>query len=252
MSLSLIIIGIALVIILILLLKFIGNYPEPLPLIKDQKEELRDVILIWILMTIYLVVFIFVLRTLFPHSLEEIYFTSLFVSTFIFFLIPLWYMLKKDGISLRELGLTKKGESIGVVIFGIAGYLIIGILSFFLLDPPEVNLISLILYFYSNAFIEEFVFRGIIQTKLERALEQRKAILYQGIIFVLIHIPSNILLYSIMGDLLYIVLLFILQFIHGLIYGLIFMKTRNLFVSVICHFLTNWTGATILLFLQML
>jgi len=252
MSVGLIIIGIALAIILILLLKFIGKFPEPLPLIKDQKEEIRDVIIIWILFTTYLVIFIFVLSTLFPNSWIEIYISSIFVLTFIFFLIPLRYIIRKDKIDLRELGLTKKVESLPAAFFGIAGYVIIGLLSFFLLDTMKVNLIFLILLFYSNAFLEEFVFRGVIQTKLERATDQRKAVLYQGIIFVLIHIPYDILLYSIMGDLLYVVLLFILQFIHGLIYGIIFMKTRNLLPCVICHFLTNWTGATILLFLQVL
>jgi len=251
MSLGLIIIGIALAIILILLFKFIGNYPEPLPSIKDQKEEIRDVIIIWILFTIYVVIFIFVFRTLFPNSWSELYISSHIVLTF-FFLIPLWYIIRKDKVDWRELGLTKKVESWPVAFFGIAGYIIIGFLSFFLLDPMNVNLISLILLIYSNAFLEEFIFRGVIQTKLERATDQRKALLHQGIIFVLIHIPYDIFLYSIMGDLLYVVLLFILQFIHGLIYGLIFMKTRNLFARVICHFLTNWTGATILLFLQIL
>ena len=136
--------------------------------------------------------------------------------------------------------------------FGIASYIIIGILSFFLLDTMEVNLIFIILLFYSNAFLEEFVFRGVIQTKLERATGQKKAIMYQGTIFVLIHIPYDILLYSIMGDLVYVVLLFILQFIHGLIYGLIFMKTRNLWVNVVSHFHTNWTGATKILFLNVI
>ncbi|MHA1526819.1 MAG: lysostaphin resistance A-like protein [Promethearchaeota archaeon] len=252
MSVGLIIIGIVLAIILILILKLFGNYPEPLPSIKNQREEIRDVLIIWIVFTIYLVIFIFVLRILFPISWGDRYLGSLLVLTFGFFLIPLWYIIRKDKIDWRELGLTKKVESLPVAIFGIVGYVIIGILSFFLLDTMEVGLIYLIILLYSNAFLEEFIFRGVIQTKLERATGQKKAIMYQGIIFVLIHIPYDILLYSIMGDLLYVVLLFILQFIHGLIYGLIFMKTRNLFVNVICHFLTNWTGATILLFLQIL
>jgi len=252
MSVGLIIIGIALAIILVLLCKFIGKYPEPLPSIKEPREEIWDVIVIWILFTIYLVVFIFVLRHFFPISLGDIYLLSLAVLTFGFFLTPLWYLLRKDKINRRELGLIKKVESLPVAFFGIAGYVIIGILSFFLLDTMEVGLIYLIILLYSNAFLEEFLFRGVIQTKLERATDQKKALMYQGIIFVLIHIPYDILLYSILGDLVYVVLLFILQFIHGLIYGLIFMKTRNLFVNVICHFLTNWTGATILLFLQIL
>lgn len=252
MSVGLIIIGIVLVIILILILKLFGNYPEPLPSIKDQREEIRDVIIIWVLFTIFLVIFIFVLRILFPISPGDIYLLSLSVLTFGFFLTQLWYLLRKDKINRRELGLIKKVESLPVAFFGIAGYVIIGILSFFLLDTMEVGLIYLIILLYSNAFLEEFIFRGVIQTKLERATDQKKAIMYQGIIFVLIHIPYDILLYSILGDLVYVVLLFILQFIHGLIYGIIFMKTRNLWVSVVCHFLTNWTGATIVLFLEVL
>ena len=148
MSVGLIIIGIALAIILILLLKFIGNYPEPLPSIKDQWGEIWDVIIIWILFTIYLVIFIFVLRILFPSSWGERYLDSLLVLTFGFFLLPLWYIIRKDKIELREVGLTKKVESLSVAFFGIASYIIIGILSFFLLDTMEVNLIFIILLFY--------------------------------------------------------------------------------------------------------
>ena len=48
MSLGLIIIGIALAIILVLLWKFVGKYPEPLPSIKEKKEEIRDVMVILI------------------------------------------------------------------------------------------------------------------------------------------------------------------------------------------------------------
>ncbi|MFW9970444.1 MAG: type II CAAX prenyl endopeptidase Rce1 family protein [Candidatus Odinarchaeota archaeon] len=37
----------------------------------------------------------------------------------------------------------------------------------------------MLVYLYSNAFLEEFLFRGVIQSKLEKTLGQRKAIIYQ-------------------------------------------------------------------------
>ncbi|MFX1477160.1 MAG: type II CAAX prenyl endopeptidase Rce1 family protein [Promethearchaeota archaeon] len=39
------------------------------------------------------------------------------------------------------------------------------------------------------------------------------------------------------------------QLLMGISFGLIYLKTRNLWVSVICHYLGNWLRAIIILFL---
>jgi membrane protease YdiL (CAAX protease family) len=98
----------------------------------------------------------------------------------------------------------------------------------------------LLLLFYSNAFLEEITFRGFIQTKLEQAVAQKKALIYQAILFMLIHIPANIMRFNLDGNIARFFWNFAFQFVHGLIFGLVFLKTRNIWASVICHYLNNW------------
>ncbi len=241
---------ILLILILILLTKFIGTYPTPLPRSENPATEKKEVIILWFIMLIYLSLYIYVLSPYFISMVGDSYIIGVIFGTFINFLIPLVYVVYKNKWNSRDLGLTSKIRSWSVVIISISSYLLLGIYRFFRSEPTELYWYSLLLLFYSNAFLEEFLFRAIVQSKLERSIGQKRALLYQGVLFMLIHIPANLIRFTIEGNFVRFFWSFGFQLIHGAIYGLVFLKTRSIWPAVICHYLTNWAGATILLFLS--
>ena len=246
---SIIFLGIFLTLILILLAKSIGHYPEPLPRSEKPKMEVLDSIIFWMINFVWLSFFIFLLNPIFINLFGDSYYIGLIVGTLINLLIPSIYVIYKDKWNVNDLALGTKVKSWPIAMYSIIFYLLFGIYNFFRLVPIQLPWYSLLLLFYSNAFLEEFFFRVIIQSKLERALGQFKAIVYQAILFMLIHIPANIIRFTMDGYLPRLIWNFGFQLMHGIIFGIIFMKTRNIWPSVICHFLNNWTGAIILLFI---
>ena len=247
---SYIFLTILLILILILLAKFIGTYPTPLPRSENPATEKKEVIILGFIMLIYLSLYIYVFSPYLISMLGDSYIIGIIFGTFINFLIPFIYVVYKNKWVSKDLGLTNKIQSWSVVIISISSYVLLGIYSFFRSEPIELYWYSLLLLLYSNAFLEEFLFRGIVQSKLERSIGQKRAIIYQAVLFMSIHIPSNLMRFTIDGDLIRFLWNFGFQLMHGAIYGLVFLKTRSLWPAVICHYLTNWAGATILLFLS--
>ncbi|MFX1497047.1 MAG: lysostaphin resistance A-like protein [Promethearchaeota archaeon] len=238
-----------LIVILILLAKFIGKYPQPFPLSKNPKKEIIEAITLWGIVFTYISISIFLLSPILIKLLGDSFYIGVLFGTVINLIIPLAIVIYINKWNYTELGLSMKIESPSIVIFSIVCYLLLGIYTFFRLGRRDIYWYVLLILLYSNAFLEEFFFRAILQSKLERALGQKYAIICQGILFLLIHIPANLSRFMIDQNLIWCLWNFGFQFIHGINYGLIFMKTRNLWPSVICHYLTNWTGATISLFL---
>ena len=219
----------------------LGEYPTPLPTSQNPKKEYIEAVIYTLIAILYFTIDIFILSRL-NNSLG----ITLIFSTIMLLLIPSILAYYRDHWTSKEFGFTSKVKSKGVVILGILFYAVFGLKNTFMVEVPWYFLLILI---YSNAFLEEFLFRGIIQSKLERAIGQKKAIIFQGIFFMSVHIPVNCFNFFLDGNFLRFISAFIFQLINGLIFGLIFMKTRNLWISVICHYLNNWLGATITLFL---
>lgn len=166
-----------LIIILILLAKYVGSYPKPLPQSETPRKDLRETILFWLVHFTWLSVVIFLLNsyliTLIGSDLT--YYFLVAIDSLILFIIPLIYVIRKNKWKLNEIGFTTtKVESWKVLIFGISAYLILGIYSFFRSPHIEMYWFALLLVLYSNAFLEEFFYRGFIQSKLERAFGQKK------------------------------------------------------------------------------
>ncbi|MHA1671129.1 MAG: CPBP family intramembrane glutamic endopeptidase [Promethearchaeota archaeon] len=146
------------------------------------------------MIALYLTLYIFILSPIFIDLIGDSNFISLGLGTIIY-LIPLIYVRKRDQWTSKDLGSKSEVKSWAVVISSISMYVLFGIYNFFRRAPMEVYWYYLFLFFYSVAFLEEYLFRGIMQTKLEQALGQRKAVLYQAFLFILIHIPGNIMLF---------------------------------------------------------
>lgn len=84
------------------------------------------------------------------------------------------------------------------------------------------------------AFGEELAFRGFAQEKLAGLLSSRSAIIITSLLFAIGHLsagPLGIVLYDVS---------FI--FIDSILYGLLFLKTKNVYVTTIAHFLANVVG----------
>ena len=107
---------------------------------------------------------------------------------------------------------------------------------------------ALLVLFYSNAFLEEFAFRGVIQSLLERSLGQGKAILCGGILFGLTHIGLDVSTLAEAGGVPAVLSALVLQTQAGWLLGIIFMKTRSLWSGIICHYLANWLSSLFILF----
>ena len=237
-----------LIVILVIIGKFIGKYPPPLPRSEHPRRNLIEVSIYFLFSIIYISFSVFALSPILITLVGDSYYIGLIISTIIFFLLIL-YVRYRDQWTSKDLGINSEVKSWSVALTSISLYILFGIYNFYRLVPIEMYWWFLLLLFYSNAFLEEITFRGLIQTKLEQALGQKKALIYQAILFMLIHIPANIMRFNLDGNIARFFWNFAFQLVHGLIFGLVFLKTRNIWPSVIIHYLNNWMGALIVLFL---
>lgn len=210
---------------------------SPLPRSKDPRKEKREAGVFTLIKLFYFFLSIFILNS----NANFIYFQPL-TNTIILFLIPFLYTHCRDNWTYKDYCINFKiGDGwitlMNILIFSTLGYL----------NAHTQDLSLLILFFYSNVFLEELLFRGVIQSKLEGALGQFKSIFYQGILYKLIHSPKYISELNMDGDYLLFILKFGLQLINGIYFGLIYLKTRNIWISVICHYLNNYFGSIIFL-----
>jgi len=96
-------------------------------------------------------------------------------------------------------------------------------------DPKWLGQASLLFIFvksFSTAFVEEIIFRGVIQTKLARWLSPKNAWILASMLFAIVHVGAG-------GS--YV----LTAFVAGLIYGHIFNKYQSILLASLCHCLVN-------------
>ena len=89
------------------------------------------------------------------------------------------------------------------------------------------------------AFGEELAFRGFAQEKLSKVINPRIAIIAVSFLFAVAHLsagPAGVVMYDIS---------FI--FIDSILYGVLFLKTKNVYITTLAHFLANVVGIYIFL-----
>ncbi len=91
------------------------------------------------------------------------------------------------------------------------------------------------------AFAEEVAWRGFFQKQLQSFVPALPAIIGTSAIFALGHLTSGSVT-IVAYDLAFV-------FINSLIYGFVFMKTNNVWLCTISHFLANFSAIIILFFL---
>lgn len=93
-----------------------------------------------------------------------------------------------------------------------------------------------------NAFLEEFLYRGALQTRLMRWAGTQWALILQALIFGVLHFGfmyhkyfEGDLIAALSGSI-------VVQGISGLAFGYLFLKTRNLLACTVFHLMINLSG----------
>ena len=129
------------------------------------------------------------------------------------------------------------------------------VLRFIMGTPTPIPLIIIFLLIYQNSFLEEFLFRGIIQSKFERSMGQVKAWKWTSIIFGLVHVVNDFVIPIMLGvDIATAIILgcFMLagQILSAFMFGILYIKTRNLITCITIHYLSNYlAGILVWLFI---
>lgn len=179
----------------------------------------------------------------FPDNVEEL------VVKPILWLVPLYFLVRKEGFGISTLGFTFKNLFSAV-------YLSIGLGAVFVLEGLLVNylkyggfnfgantgtsplMLSLGLSF-ATAFSEETAFRGYIFNRLGFALNQElTANIIQTVLWTAIHIPIAFFIWNLglTAGLIYLGL----TAVFGLGSAFIFARTGNIWGSIFLHVLWEW------------
>lgn len=108
--------------------------------------------------------------------------------------------------------------------------------------PMDVEIIiPAIITVTIGTFLEEIIFRGFIQGRLEWFITPLKAIIISSILFAAMHYSH--------GSISIVALDTSGIFVDGILFGIIFTRTKNIFASWIAHYLSDLIGIVCLLFL---
>jgi len=225
--------------------KYIGSYPAQLPRSVKPHRDIWIVMLLWVVAVLSRGILMVTVMPWLNRSVSDPFLRELSLSPFltlVYVFLPLSLLWWK-GWSQKDLGISLKNQSPEVSIFAIVFGVLSGCIAY-LNGQTVVGLEShhwgeLFVLFYNNAFIEEFYFRGVMQSLLERALGHMKALLWSGILYGSVHILLDLAILSDTG-ILFVLFAVLLQTMAGWLLGMIFMKTRSLWPGIICHYLVNW------------
>lgn len=227
----------------------IGKYPEPLPSSENPKREIGEALFLWVFLFVVLSIFGYLVFSVGLLDTSEPYSTDLtiiwqLVNTVPSLAVPLLFVRFVNKWNASDLGVTTKinQKRVWAYVILIQIILIIGELSI-RGKPASRPLFFLLMSLYGTVILEEFLHRGVIQSKLERAIGQNKAWFYGGILFGLVHIPANFLvdLWATGNvDILAGLLLLGGQTVNGWWFGITYAKTRSLIPAIILHYMADF------------
>jgi len=228
----------------------IGKYPEPLPSSENSKREIWEVVFLWAVHFAIMSIFAYLVISVGifgypsdPYSSESFIVWAV-VNTVPGLAIPLLFVLLVNNWNARDdLGLTTKIQQKQVWIYVILVQVILIMGSLIFVRPKPAPVFFLIMSLYTPAFLEEFLYRGVLQSKLERAIGQNKGWFYGGIVFGLAHIPSNFFAPLLLaGDPNIVAGMLLLggQIVNGWWLGITYTKTRSLMPCIIIHYMADY------------
>jgi membrane protease YdiL (CAAX protease family) len=227
----------------------IGKYPAPLPSSKNPKREIREALFLWVFLFVFLSIFGYLVYSVGLLDTTDLYSTDLaiiwsLVNTAPSLAVPLLFVLFVNKWNASDLGITTKinQKRVWAYVILIQILLIIAELSI-RGKPTSKPLFFLLMSLYGTVILEEFLHRGVIQSKLERALGQNKGWFYGGILFGLAHIPANFFVDLWAGgsvDVTTGLLLLGGQTVNGWWFGITYAKTRSLLPPIILHYMADF------------
>ncbi|MCK5239839.1 MAG: CPBP family intramembrane metalloprotease [Candidatus Thorarchaeota archaeon] len=230
--------------------KKIGEYSEPLPSSENPKREVSEALLLWGIMFVVASIFAFVIYTTGIFDVSDQYSPTLLLLWAIVYTIPglvipaLFVLFVNKWNARTDLGITLKIQQRSVWMFVIVLQFVLIFAELSIRGAPETApFFFLAISLYATVFLEEFLYRGVIQSKLERAFGLNKGWFYGGIVFGLAHIPANFfapLWIAGTVDMTAGLLLLGVQIVNGWWYGITYAKTRSLLPSIIIHYLADF------------
>jgi membrane protease YdiL (CAAX protease family) len=167
----------------------------------------------------------------------------------IIWLVPVFYLLKKEKVGLSSLGITGKNLFPAI-------YFALGLGAFFVIESLILNFLkygglnfganlganSLATSFglsFATAISEETVFRGYIFNRVWQALgDEWLANLLTSFVWILVHLPIYIFVQQMNLATLFVNLF--ITFIFGVGSAFVFARTKNVFSSIFLHVLWEW------------
>lgn len=141
-------------------------------------------------------------------------------------------LMQSQNINLKSIGFIRGNLPLQLAI-GSTG-LILGYMEYQIIQPtaliPSLNLINMLavtIILMAGGFLEEIIFRGIIQRNAENLMGKIWGVIFASTLFTIVNIGWNFQAY----------LPFI--FLVSMFYGYIFQKTRNIIGVSISHGLCN-------------
>lgn len=179
-----------------------------------------------------------------PEPIEELFIKP------VVWLVPVFYLLRKEKETIASLGVTLKNIFPSV-------YYALGLGAFFVMEALIINFIkyggkfnlganigelpfltSLGLSF-ATAFSEELTFRGYIFTRVWKFLKNElTANIVTSVFWALIHVPITIFVWKL--DLSASVVYLLLTTLFGIGSSFVFARTKNILSPILLHVLWQW------------
>jgi membrane protease YdiL (CAAX protease family) len=222
---------------------WLGRFPEPYPKSKNTRREIAEVLGLWLLVFVALTAFMLSLPA---DAFEGMPSNSLLLSNIAYMIFPLvivpfFYVVYVQKWTRADLGI-RMPRAWPLAIFAVALFALSGLLPFLSGQTDSLPWSLLAFAIYQPAFTEEVFFRVVFQGKLERALGQKWAWFYSGILFGLMHVPVDFFgpqWYQVGESYLAAVVMLFSQIFAGWIFGLIYSKTRSIFPGMLAHFMAD-------------
>ncbi len=179
-----------------------------------------------------------------PEPIEELFIKP------VVWLLPVFYLLKKERQNLESLGITTKNLFPAV-------YYAIGLGTFFVMEALIINFIKYGGQFnlganigslpfltsfglsFATAISEEITFRGYVFTRVWKFLgKEFPANLVTSIFWALIHVPITIFVWKL--DLSASLIYLFLTTIFGVGSAFVYARTKNILSPILLHVLWQW------------
>jgi membrane protease YdiL (CAAX protease family) len=224
----------------------LSAYPQALPIEANTRRGILETLIMWAISVAVLTAIVFsdfAAKMDAPSAGTLLQFVLITAVPYV--LIPVVYLGLVKNWTLEDYGFRKPlPGSRAIIIFSVLLFALSGALPLMNSGFSPAPVMMLVFALWQPAFIEEFFFRGVIQSRLERVIGQNKAWIYGGILFGLAHFVFNFYIRDM--DLVTGLLQLAGQITSGWMFGILFMKTRSLLPGILAHYLTNGVLASLI------